>query len=116
MYVTERLRYIHKVLNLRNLSLETVQSFKPFFDQLYQIIVEREIDYLNSILEGYRQKNEIINCDTKRIAASILIIADAIKGKYTQCIGYCFVTDVDHTKIEDEVKFTVSLILDGLIK
>lgn len=116
LYLVERLRYIHDVMNLRNLSLETVKKFRPLFEKLSRDINTAEVDFLNGLLENYRIKKQLIDCDTRRIAASVLTISDAIKGKYMQSSGSCILSDDDYRLIEDEVQYTVALVLDGILQ
>jgi len=115
-YLTERVRYIQKAINLHKLSMENLQKIQPIFQKLYQIVVIQEVEVIQSVLDKAVQKKEIIACDTKRVAENILTIADAIKQKEASCTDYRFPQTIDCEKVESDLVFTVSLIMDGLKK
>ena len=102
------------VLNLHNLSVEAMRQVQPLFQKLYQDVQEKEIDFIHAILQSCIEYGDMIPCDSRRIAQSILTIRDAIKLKALQGADVRFMEMVDYKAIEDEVAFTVSLILDGL--
>ncbi len=116
MYLSERLKYVNEMVNLRNLPLETIQKFKPIFEELNQKFIEKEIDFLNRILEECQKRKEIIPGDTRRIAGSILTVTEAIRQRYIQRSGNCLLGDPDILALKEEVCYTVSLILNGIIR
>ena len=50
-YLTERLHYYRQVVNLHHLSLDTINRVQPAFKALYQSVLEREIAFIEQILE-----------------------------------------------------------------
>jgi len=115
-YVIGRLRYMRNVVNLHKLSIETAMSFQPIFIDLLKKFRTMEIKLLSEVLKCCINKKEIKECDTEKVAESILSVVDGIKQKAVNCVECKFASDVDYTQIEDEVVFTVSLIMDGLKK
>lgn len=115
-YLRERIRQMKNVLNLHNLSVEAMRQVQPLFQKLYQDVQEKEIDFIHAILQSCIEHGDMIPCDSRRIARSILTIRDAIKLRALQGTDVRFMEMVDYTAIEDEVAFTVALILDGLLK
>ncbi len=116
-YIREKLRCIRRLVNMHNLSMDACRNTQPAFahPHLLHQIREKEIDFINGILCGCVKHGEMKRCDTKRIAQSILTVMDAIKAKAFQGIDARFADKVDMASLEDEIVFTVGLIVDGLI-
>ena len=113
-YLTERVKYIQKAINLHKLSIESFQNIQPIFQKLYQSVIAQEVEAIQSFLDKAVKAREIIACDTKRVAENIITIADAIKQKEASCSDYRFFSNGNYGKIEGDIIFTVSLIMDGL--
>lgn len=111
-YLSERTKFIKDSINLNQLSEDSVKKITPLFSEMYMRVMEREIRHLAGILENCVQENEIAACDTNRIANSILLITESIRGRID-----CKLTSEQVFKVVvDETEFTVSLILEGLLK
>lgn len=111
-YLTERLKFIKNAVNLKQLSIDSVQKIAPLFNSMYNSLIEKEIDSLSDILEKSINNKEIDSCDTCRVAKSILTVAEAVRSR----IDCSLSTEEAYAEILDEVQFTVSLMLDGLVK
>lgn len=113
-YLTERFRYYQHVVNLHNLSTETLRRMQPSFKTLYQDVQEREIDFIGHLLQEGIQKGEIRNEDTRRLARIILAVTDAIKQQACDAAAGGRPDTVDYTSAEKDVVHAVTLMLDGL--
>jgi AcrR family transcriptional regulator len=112
-YQRERIRLMQSMTNLHSLSMETFKCEASSVQSLGRQVYEKEMDFLNEIILACVENGEFKPCDTKRVAESILTVANAIKLKAHQGADIRF-ADIDYQKIEDETLFTVSLILDGI--
>ena len=115
-YVRERLRAMQHLLNVHNLSMDVVRKVKPALARLFKDIREKEIALVNGILLECVEHGELKPCDTKRVAQTILTVMDAIKKEAFQGTDTRFIEKIDMTAVEEDVVFTVALILDGLQK
>ncbi|MCX7747793.1 MAG: TetR/AcrR family transcriptional regulator [Clostridia bacterium] len=115
-YLVEWLRYIRKAINLHSLTLERVQGLCPLFNHLYEKIMEKETEALSGILQCCVSNGEIIECDVKRVARSIITVKEGIKNRPSNFENCSFASEVDYSSVESEIVFTISLILDGLRK
>lgn len=116
-YLIERLDYFKKTINLHKLSLETTMQFQPLFKDLLKTFCEKEIAFISEIITCCIENNEIRSCDTMRVAQAIISVAEGIKLRHVNNCDNCFdVEAINYAEIKDEVKFTISLILDGLKK
>lgn len=112
-YQRERIRLMKSMTNLHSLSMETFTCEASSVQSLGRQVHEKELDFLNEIILACVENGEFKQCDTKRVAESILTIANAIKLKAHQGADIRF-ADIDYQKIEEETVFTISLILDGI--
>jgi AcrR family transcriptional regulator len=111
-YLTERLKYIKDALNLNQLSMDSAQKIAPLFNEMYRKIIKKEIVHLSEVLECCIKNEEIIPCETARISESIITIAEAIRSK----IDCQLSSDETYIETLKEIKFTISLILNGLME
>jgi len=109
-YLTERLSFIKNAVNLNQLSIDSVQKIAPLFSEMYSKIMEKEIEHLAGVLECCITNKEIIPCETARIAKSIITVSEAIRSRIDCNIS----SEKTFNETVTEIKFTVSLILDGL--
>jgi AcrR family transcriptional regulator len=114
VYIKSKINFLKKVMNLHNLSVETMRSIQPIFKNLYNEACDQEVHFISKILKNCIKNNEIINCDTKKVAKTIITITDAIKLKLVQNSESISPTSIDYNKFLEEVLFTISLIIDGL--
>lgn len=115
-YLTERLYYYQQVLNLNNLSLDTIRLIEPMFDRLYKTVLNKEIEFLAEILDECAKEVQLGPGSRRRVAETILVIADAIKFREVHGSDARFASEVDYEKIENDIKFAVKLIINGLKK
>ena len=113
-YMEDKIRGMQATSNAFNLSLESMRRAQPAFLELRRIVQDKEISFLDQILKTGLAKGEIKPCDTTKVAVSLLTIVDAAKMKAIQKTDAHFINGLDYRKMEEEVIFTVSLILDGL--
>lgn len=111
-YLTERLKYIKNAINLNQLTIDSTQKIAPLFNVMYSNIMEKEIVHLSGVLLYCIKNEEIIPCETLRVAKSIITVSEAIRSS----IDCHLSSDSAYNEAFNEIKFTVSLILDGLIK
>ena len=113
-YLIHRLRYYRQVLNLNQVSIDSLRTVEPLFHRLYAQVLEAEQGYLNSLLqEGIVQKTLKAH-DTARLAGSLLRLADALKHEYVQRGPAHWANEADYTGLENDIDYFTSLILNGL--
>jgi len=114
-FLIKRLEYISNAANLNKLTIDGMgNNMKPMMEELYQKNMAAEVQHLSQIIECCIKKGEIIDCDARRIAKTILTVTEAIKYKTVNSKDCNFSVDTNYSETENEVVFTVTLILDGL--
>lgn len=109
-YLIGRLNFFRGSLYLRQLSNDSLQRIVPLFNNMYNKLFQEEINTIADILDYGVNKEDIIACDTHRIAKNIIIVSEAIRSR----IDCYLTTDEALREAANEIKFTISLILDGL--
>lgn len=114
VYLSERLNYYRQVVNLHNLSLDTINRFQPGFKALYESVLEREIAFIGQILEQGIQAGEIKPCQSGPLARAIMTVADTLKHAACCQIAKPWPADIDYSGIESDLSLIVGLIMDGI--
>lgn len=114
VYLAERLRYYQQVVNLHNLSLDTINRVQPTFKALYESVLEREIAFIGQILEQGIQAGEIRVCHCGRLARAIMMVADALKHAACGRTDRPWPAEIDYSSIESDLDLLVGLIMDGI--
>ena len=115
-YLRNKIRSMQELMNVHNVSLEAFRNVQPMFASLFQQVIDKEVVFISSIFERCIDRGEMNPCDTKRIARTILTVVDAIKIKALLSANTQFIDQIDSSALEKEIVFTVTLILDGLIR
>ena len=113
-YLTERLHYYQQVVNLHNLSFDTLNRVQPTFKALYQSVLEREIAFIGQILEQGIRSGEIRDCHPGRLARAIMTVADALKHAACCQTDKPWPAEIDYSGIASDLDLIVGLIMDGV--
>ena len=114
-YLRNKIRSMQELMNVHNVSLEAFRNVQPMFASLFQQITDKEVAFISSIFERCIEHGEMKPCDTKRIARTILTVVDAVKIKALQSAKTQFIDQIDSGALEEEIVFTITLMLDGLV-
>ena len=116
-YLIERVKRYEKVLNMTQLSFEALQKVEPLFQELYVTVREKEVDFLESLLQTGMEKREIVDEHAAReLAESFFLISDAIKhDRQTQSNLYQVdAKKHDYAQIENRLSNIIQWIFKGL--
>jgi len=116
-YLLERHRYFRQTMNLNNLPIQTAEQlkFQPMFRTLADRFANRESDLINEILAQALAQGHIRRVDTKKTASIILSLANSLKNGQSGRHNPELIPDESDFKIiEEDTRFAVGLILDGL--
>ncbi len=113
-YLTERLHSYQQVVNLHNLSFDTLNRVQPTFKALYQSVLEREIAFIGQILEQGIRSGEFRDCHPGRLARAIMTVADALKHAACCQTDKPWPAEIDYSGIASDLDLIVGLIMDGV--
>ncbi len=109
-----RLDCFQQFINLHNLSIHIIKEAEPYIKKLHKDFIQKEINYLKSLLDEGVKLKIFKNCDTEKIATLILDINDALKFKEFRKGELKFLSDIDYPKLKNDIKNIMYLILEGL--
>src|SRR6478736_2686217 len=109
-YIEERFNYYKAVLNLNRITPETLHKMVPGFLELYEKVMQKEIEFLAALLKDGIKEKEIFKTDPTKLATSLIIMSDSIKHYMEQRAVLEKANQVDYAKGLDEIKFLLKLI------
>ena len=132
-YLIERLRFYKQVVNLHQLSIVLLRQIQPIFDELYNNLLQTEIQFIKQILEVAAAANQISfspdlqqnlqqnpqqnpQQNLQEIAESIISVANSLKHEAVLQSKTQFAHHIDYSSIEQKTIFITQLILNGLKK
>lgn len=114
-WIKEGFKYDEANSILRQLSLDSLRKLSPILFGLQKYAKEKGKEYLSSVLTYFEDKGQIKTNDPDKVAQAIQNIIYTFKDNayhYTQNTPDGI---AGKKKLEEEILFTVSLILDGII-
>lgn len=116
IYLVERFRISQRVVNLHNMSLRNFRQIRPLFRELHKKFRAEEVAFIGHILNYCITEGDFVKCDVDRVAKSIWAVAEAYKSEVIDNPETSPDAPVDYTAIENDLVYTVSLIVNGLRK
>jgi AcrR family transcriptional regulator len=114
-YVTERIKKYNEVVTLHRLSLSNVNNVETIFNDLYRTIKEREIKFIQTLLEKGRDNKEITTqIDLYDVSTNLFVISDALKYEALRTKKARYKGDIDVANVPQKIAFFIHLILKGL--
>jgi hypothetical protein len=102
------------VVDLYNLSLDTVRKVEPVFNLFYEKVIAKEAVYLAFLIREGQDSGEFIKTDVDKIATSILTVITSIRCKEIHTSHINLTGEASYNKILEEIKFISKLILKGI--
>jgi len=111
-----RLDHFREFINLNDLSINVILEVKPLVDRLYQDFRLKQVSVLADIVEDGIQRGELKPCNALRAADTIFTILEAVAIRELQSAEMQAARDLDYKKLEQETKYVLSLVINGLKK
>ena len=116
-YILERQRHFQKMVNLHKLSIKTSKQlqFQPLFLDLLKQFNIQETQIICDILDQAMENEQIQKIDTLKTARIILSVIYGIKQQQMLLENdNLTLAQFDFERVEEQTRFAVSLILNGL--
>lgn len=113
-YLGERMNFYKMVVNLHNLSLDTVRKVEPVFYHVYEKVLEKEAKYIATVIDEGVVSKEFSATDSYRVARVLLTVATAIRYKEIHMSLVNMAAEADYNKVLEDIKFVAQLILNGI--
>lgn len=114
-YMKELLTYSGNAANLIGLTNETMQAARPCIKSLTDEFLNELIHYLSKTIETGIQKGEFKECDTERIARSLMRITNAVICRKNSSSVDSAARENERNEMERDILLLLSLVLDGLV-
>ena len=115
-YLTERIRRYEEVLNLTQLSIDSLQKVEPLFQKLYKTIKEAEIRFLEHLMESGQASGGWRAFEAKDLARSLFIVSDALKHDQIIQRELYFDGAFHYEEVEQRMESIIQYIFAGLQK
>lgn len=113
-YIKTRLDYFQKLINLHNLTVNSILEFRPISELLYREFFDKQIQIVVKIISDGMQNGELKNVNADRTAN---IFVSAIESIATKVMCKSRLTnEINYKSIEDDSLFLTELIINGLKK
>lgn len=115
-YLKERIRRYEEVLNITQLSLDSLKKVEPMFDELYAQVKAREMEFIAGLLREGEKQGHIGAHDAAALAESLFLLSDAFKHGYIVQQGVYFepeTEDIYQASVK-KLDYILDLIFKGL--
>jgi AcrR family transcriptional regulator len=113
-YLLERINYYKNILNMNRVSVETLHKMLPRFFELFDSIMQAEVQFLSKLIrEGVKTK-ELIKVNPDSLASSLIDMNDALKHHAEHKAILKNQDEIDYSQILVDMKFLLALIFKGL--
>lgn len=113
-YMQERYNYYKTILNLNRISTEMLKRLLPGFLALYETMMQKEVEFLVSLLKEGIKNGEIVKTDAVKLASALMSMSDSIKHYTEQNAILKKAPEIDYAKGLSEIRFLLMLIFKGL--
>lgn len=113
-YLTERIRRYEEVTNLTQISLESRQKLEPIFLQLFEVIREKEVAFIEKLFELAAEEGELPRFKATELAESLYIISESLKKDWLEKDELFIEGRYDYNTVETRMSAITVLILNGL--
>jgi TetR/AcrR family transcriptional regulator, biofilm operon repressor len=115
-WIKEGFKYNQTNSILNQLSYDSIKKLTPQLEELKNNSLKKGADYIASILIYHQKKNEIKNCDVNKISWTIQNVIYSMKDSAYLSSKSNVNGLVDFNELINEIIFTISLILDGIME
>jgi TetR/AcrR family transcriptional regulator, biofilm operon repressor len=113
-YLLERVNYYKNILNMNRVSVETLHKMLPRFFELFDSIMQAEVQFLSGIIREGVKKTELTKVNPDKLATSLIAMSDALKHHAEHKAILKNQDQIDYSQILQEMKFLLALIFKGL--
>jgi AcrR family transcriptional regulator len=115
-YLLERINYYKKVLNMNRVSAETLNRMLPRFFELFDAILQMEVQFLAKIIKEGVKTGELNRVQPDKLASILVTVNDALKHFAEHKAILKNLDQIDYSETSKQMKELVALIFKGLNK
>jgi AcrR family transcriptional regulator len=113
-WVAQSFRFGSGSAVLRQVSVETLRKLSPLLEEFREWSRATSVDFVAKTLEAGRKSGEIKDCDTGKVAESIVMFITAVKDMANRQFAAGGDPGPETERAAKRLRFAIDLILDGL--
>jgi AcrR family transcriptional regulator len=114
LYIQSSLRYYQEIVTQHTISIKVLIETRSLFQKLFAESRAKETNYYAAVIKDGIEKGVFIPCEGERVGYSIMVVKDLIQFDEFERAFYQQLPTINFAKIEQDVLFTISLILNGI--
>ena len=114
LYIRSSLRYYQEIVTQHTISIKVLIETRMIFQELFRESRAKEANYYAAVIKEGIANGSFILCEAERVGYSIMVVKDLIQFEEFQRAEFHRQEHINFEKIEQDVLFTVSLILNGI--
>ncbi|WP_439880951.1 TetR/AcrR family transcriptional regulator [Pontibacter sp. MBLB2868] len=114
LYIRSSLRYYQEIVTQHTISIKVLIETRTLFQELFRESRAKEANYYAAVLKEGIANGTFKSCEAERVGYSIMVVKDLIQFDEFQRADFHKLPSIDFEKIEQDVLFTVNLILNGI--
>ncbi len=111
-----RTKEFMQLMNLHQVSIQAFLEATSILSEMYQECFEKEINLLTKIINEGIKKGLFFEYDALKIAKSMLTFAEAVHFREFYKNKKVPIYQIDYSSIEEEILFTIKIMLAGISK
>lgn len=116
LYMRSSLRYYQEIVTQHTISIKVLIETRSLFQKLFAESRAKETSYYAAVIKEGIDKGVFTSCEADRVGYSIMVVKDLIQFEEFERCFYQDLPSINFKKIEEDVLFTVNLILNGIIQ
>ncbi|MHA6248689.1 TetR/AcrR family transcriptional regulator [Pontibacter sp. CAU 1760] len=116
LYMRSSLRYYQEIVTQHTISIRVLVETRATFQELFRESRGKEANYYATVIKEGIEKGVFFPCEAERVGNAMMVVKDLIQFEEFQRADFHRLPYIDFPKIERDVLFTISLILNGVSK
>jgi TetR/AcrR family transcriptional regulator len=114
LYVSSSLRYYQEIVTQHTISIKVLIETRSLFQKLFAESRAKETNYYATVIKEGIEKGVFKPCEADRVGYSIMVVKDLIQFEEFERSFHQNLPTINFQKIEEDVLFTLNLILNGI--
>lgn len=116
LYMRSSLRYYQEIVTQHTISIKVLIETRSLFQKLFAESRAKETSYYAAVIKEGIERKVFIPCEAERVGYSMMVVKDLIQFEEFERSFYQNLPTINFEKIEEDVLFTINLILKGIRK
>ncbi|RAU84181.1 TetR/AcrR family transcriptional regulator [Pontibacter arcticus] len=115
-YIRSSLKYYQEIVTQHTISIKVLIETRILFQELFKESRAKETNYYAAVIKEGIEKGVFIPCEAERVGYSVMVVKDLIQFEEFERAQFYNLPSINFEKIEEDVLYTVNLILNGIAR